>query len=182
MQSWCCVQNPLWNMPQGLRWSDWEDTGASTQRSEEGLNIRQCVPVGSCGTGKGWIPCYQVGGSRGGESSSPLPAEICFRSIAHRDRAAQNEPRWRPSAPSVQPTSPSVTLASPHWHGWIPPLIGTCVCLFLSTLVYIYIINDIISVISLLLHSLFDRFWDNIHTFTPAFSHPTMCVWIKPAC
>ena len=39
------VQDPLWNMPQGLHWSDWQDAGAPTQGAQEGLNIRQCVPI-----------------------------------------------------------------------------------------------------------------------------------------
>ena len=30
-QSWCCVKDPPWNVPQGLHWSDWQDIGAPTQ-------------------------------------------------------------------------------------------------------------------------------------------------------
>ena len=26
----CCVQDPLWNVPQGLHRSDWQDAGAPT--------------------------------------------------------------------------------------------------------------------------------------------------------
>ena len=39
-------------------------------------------------------------------------AEMCFRSMTHPDRAAQNETKMRPSAPSVHPTGPPITLAS----------------------------------------------------------------------
>ena len=57
-------------------------------------------------------------------------AEMCFRSMAYPHRAAQNEPRWRPSAPSVKPTrSISHTCTPPptHWLGWTLPLLPVSV-------------------------------------------------------
>ena len=79
---------------QGLHWSNWQDTGALTQGAQEGLNIRQCVPISDCRACDEWVPYNQMGGSRGGGPSSTLLAEMCFRSMAHQDRAAQIEPRW----------------------------------------------------------------------------------------
>ena len=92
-QSWCCIQDPLWNVPQGLHGSDWQDAGALTLGAQEGLNIRQCVPVNGCRACNGWVPYNQVWRSRGGEPSSILPEEMCFRSMVYPNRAAQNEPR-----------------------------------------------------------------------------------------
>ena len=55
-QSWCCVYTgpPVECAPRSIYiywsdWPDWQDAGAPTQGAQEGLNIRQCVPVGGCG-------------------------------------------------------------------------------------------------------------------------------------
>ena len=59
-------------------------------------------------------PHHQVGGCRSGGPQSTVLPKIHLWSLTHQEKAAQDEPRWKPSSSGVQPTYPPITLSHTH--------------------------------------------------------------------
>ena len=144
-------------MPQSLHWSDWQDAGAPTEGAQEGLNIRQCVPIGGCKACNGCIPYNQVEGSRGGRNHHPCYRKRYaleswhIRTEQHKLKMNQNN---GPLPPVYNPLVHLSHLQSPT------DLVGhhPCyLCLFTLTQPSVFS-NPIISVTSLILCYFIDRF------------------------